>query len=176
MTLTRTIFTAFLLLMPRVAFAQSANDEARIIEAALKNHFEVTLPYIEHWVVSSSTESLQPATPGSAFDAARTDYIERNSRSVSLEDIALPPGATLGDLSPFSHAGTFDWAAFHRQYPEDDTFTARIARPAFSDESHAAVRVDVWSSVKRGRLTASIFLEKSDGRWQVIGGEEPAVR
>ena|SRR5688500_10116535 len=176
MSLLRSTAALLFLLAPSVVAAQTRDDEMRVIEAALRYHFDETMPYVESWVVSWKTEPLTPGAAGSAFDAVRADYLTRNESPLELAELALPPTAEQADLSSFTAPAGFDWPAFERAFPKPGTYTARVSRPGFSDLTHAVVRVDTWSSVKRAPLTTQIYLAKSGDRWVVVGGESPAVR
>lgn len=171
----------FLLLLVTLPInAQSRGDEARVMEAALNYHFDVSLMYVKHWVVASTTERLEPAAPGTPqgawSDRAREDYLSRNSTSVETADLELVDHAIVYDLSRFGNGDKFDWKAFVKDYPGGQTWTARVARPGFLDDSHAVVRIDVDNGVTPGILSSVLHLERLDEGWRVVGGYSPAYR
>jgi|GEM_PF-6699625 len=163
---TKLLVTTLLLLVPTLAFAQSTKDEIEVIETALQYQSHGPLPYVRYWVVAARTEPLKLAdAPPSAVSE---DYIRRNAHSISTEGITLPERFVVADLSGFSRPGSFDWAAFDQKYTADETWTARVARPGFSDASHALVRVDGGNGRRLGVSVATLLLSKRSGVWQVV--------
>jgi hypothetical protein len=172
------LMAAVLLLVSSSAvFAQSRKDEAAIIQAALVYSTDTMYPYVTQWVVSSTTEALEPGWRQFWSDAARADYVSRNASAIELAGITLPREAIIASLSEFGEGPRFNWEAFGKQYPAD-TYTMRVSRPGFSDESHAVIRIDVWCRAHMEHppgITVVLDLQRTDGRWRCVKAQLPAV-
>ena len=177
MKIARSLLAGMFIFTSLSIHAQTPQDELDVIEAALKAQFENIMPYVESWVVSSSTEALTPGAERSAFVRVSEDFARRNEKPLTISAVELAPGAVFDDLSQFTTEAGFDWEAFERLHPGADTYIVRVARPGFYGVDGAVVRMDIQRGSGNGRsVTAQLIVDRSEGEWNVVGGEFPAVR
>lgn len=171
------LFATILLISTSIGFAQTAVDEQKVIEAALKTHLSETLPYVEHWVVSEVTEPLDLGSlPDTAIYGARPDYLARNKEPLNMRSFTVPANAVVSDVSRFTSGRVFNWEAFENDHVPG-AWTARVSRPGFADASTAAVRIDAWARHKLGPLTTVAIVKKlENGAWTYSNSFSPAVK